>query len=1428
MLPSVQSTLARNFVTQINQKTGVKIDIDKIQITPSGRIILKNFIAKDVNNDTIFYGKRLNTYIQNIANITQSNSLILGKTNIDGLVGKIIYYKGEKDSNLDKFIKQIEGEKSSEKNTSPFKLLVEQISLINSKFAYYNYNNIDRPKILDFKYLHADLEHFLQHADTVSFKLNQLQALDYTGIQIQNLTTDFQYNRNQITFQQFKLDTDYSTIDMNLRFLSPKGGYSDFYNNIQLSGTIEEAYLSTNDLEKLSSLFAPGTHFSVSSQIKGTLNKMKLINFESLSENGMELDGNITLKNTLSHPFSINADIKKLNFSFKKFQEVFPDLIPNIPKELYLSKNINVSGKFNYENDKIKTKVQINTELGKILTDVSINELSDLKKTNYTGHIQTFDFQLQHLINEDIKDINSNFNIKGKGLLLSSLNANFIGDIKKLTYNNYQYKNISTSGIVKKSLFQGEFSVSDPNLEMDFTGLLDFSHKTKKLDFSVDICNSNLYELNFSKDELARLETFIDLQITGSNLDDIIGKIKIQNLKYRNQYNTYTFKDFLITSEFIEEQERLIEFHSTDAINGYLKGNFKFKQIPLMLQNAMGSVFVNFIPQPIEENQYIQYKIHIYNKLIEMYNPDLKVSENTLVSGKISSIDNNFRMKLISPQIDWKDKKIKNINLRIDNKNPLYNIFLKIDSVDIGFYKLNHFRLLNTTINDTLYLKTKFNGKNVEKDKYDISFYYTMDEMKNFIFGFKKSLFQFKGIPWEIHPNMYQNKIFYNLKKDSLAVKDIAFTHRSEKVLFSGFDTPNKLLFNTKIDSIQLSHITPDLNDFIFDGLVNGNVQIHKIENEYLPSASLNINNFKLNDVLLGDLTVKINTLRHKNVFVDLIIKKDGIQPLRAIGYIDLNKNLPVVNASLVLEKFPVKILQPVFQDIFGNIRGNLTGTVQITGKIDDLSYDGKIYLNNFGFKVLVLNTDYQFNDRSVLWLKNSSFELKDAHFFDTKEKSTGKISGVIKHHNFENWYLDLSINSNNILALDTPANPHELFYGKVFVGGNTHIHGYVNKLKIDANMQTKRNTKFVITLTESESLEENDFVRIISKQTYKKEKDRKKIFKVYEGVEMNFDLDITPDAEVEILLDQEFGSTLVAKGSGAMYMEANTDGRFNLWGDFTVLEGIYNFKYGGLIDKKFKVEPGSYVSWEGDPYDGNLDIKAVYETFADPSVLLTDTGIKTQKTPVKVVVYLKEKLMHPTITFDLELPKANAILRSQVEYALSDPDKKTLQVLSLLSFGNFINENEYNLGIQAAEGAVKTISERGLNILNALIGQDDKFQINLNYTGGESDINRNIVTDPQVGLSLVTKINKRVYINGKVAVPVGRYTKSSIVGDVELEVYLDDKGNLIFRVFNKQTELEYIGQQEGYTQGIGISYQVDFNTFKDILQNLGISIETK
>ncbi len=1429
MLPSVQTALGRYLTKKINEDYGVHLNIDQLQVTLTGSVILKDFIAFDHHNDTIFYGKRLKTYIRNPWRIKKENALKFGHTHIEQLKSKIIIYKGQEKTNLDIFIKKFDHGKTTGKVSAPMAIQIQNFLLTNSEFKYLDYNASDSIRY-NLSHIQTDISNFLLRGKYIRFKVNNIQMLETHGIQVDHFSTDFIYTGKRLDIKEMVLKTPESNLQADLSLILDTVPQKNINPQTVITGQIYTAHISTTDLNKLSETFSPGQLIDFKTDISGDLNQLYLKNIDLKAVQNIKFKGAILLKE-ISKPdnFEIQANLSKLDFSFAEIQEMFPHLLDEqLINNLQVFGQNHVRGKLIYGKHNLITDLKAQTALGELWLKLKMHNLSHISKTSYEGHVQTFDFKLKDLIKSDINDLTSNLKVKGKGLTLASLDANFNGEVQSLLIKGYNYHNINLNGDFKRKLFQGQFDVADENLEMDFNGLIDFSTKQRKVDFYAEICQANLYALNFSKDKQARLNGELSMKAVGTNIDDVIGTVDINNLKIVNRYDTYEFNNFLLTSTLYKTGERHITFKSTDIVDGYLKGKFKFKNIPVLVKNAAGSVFPNYKVKPIKEQQYISYRFNLHSKILALFAPGLEVAPQTFLKGKIDSKDNQLKLKMASPEIVYKNKQFKGISLRMDNKNPLYNTFFKIDTINLGFYKFKNLRLLNTTINDTLYLKTKFKGGLKFKDDYDISFYYTLDQFQNFIFGFKPSVFKFKSVPWLIDPHQQPNRIIYNPVNKYLSIDSIDLFHEKEHLKISGIKSKNDIDFKIELDSIRLNHILPDIKDFDFDGKMDGFVRVAKYNNEVLPSTVLKIKDFTLNKELMGDLSLKINALPGNNIFIDLSVIKKGTQKLKLIGYLDLKTDQPKLNAGLLLNDFPVKPLQKLFKETFGNLRGDISGRVQINGELDNLSYNGKLYLKKLGFKILALNADYQFDNRAEVYLHDQTFELKNAAFFDTKYQTKGQISGVIKHHNFANWFLDLNITTTNLLVLDTPPDPLEMFYGSVFASGSARIDGYINKLKIDADMKTMSKTNFVITLNDVETMGDNDFVRIISKKDYLKEKKSKKIRrKIYEGLEMNFDLDITPEAQVKILLDKEFGSTLVAKGTGAVLMEINTNGQFNIFGDFAVEEGYYNFKYGGFIDKKFIVEPGSYISWEGDPYNATLDIKAVYETFADPTVILAEQGLTAKKMPVEVIIYLKNKLMKPDISFDLKLPKANAILKSQIDYLLSDPDKKTLQVLSLLSFGNFINENNYNLSKQAGETMYKTISETGLNILNSIMAQDDKFQVNLNYTRGDENIEQNIITDPQVGLSLVTQINKKVYINGKVAIPVGRYTKSSIVGDVELEVYLDKKGHLIFRVFNKQTELEYIGQQEGYTQGLGFSYQVDFNTFSEILKKLGISVKT-
>ena len=77
--------------------------------------------------------------------------------------------------------------------------------------------------------------------------------------------------------------------------------------------------------------------------------------------------------------------------------------------------------------------------------------------------------------------------------------------------------------------------------------------------------------------------------------------------------------------------------------------------------------------------------------------------------------------------------------------------------------------------------------------------------------------------------------------------------------------------------------------------------------------------------------------------------------------------------------------------------------------------------------------------------------------------------------------------------------------------------------------------------------------------------------------------------------------------------------------------------------------------------------------------------------------------------------------------------------------------------------------------------------------------------------------------INGKLGVPIGSKEQSSVIGEVNVEFLMNQEGTLRSSVFNRQNEIQYTEEEEGYTQGVGLNYQLDFENGKELLQKIGL-----
>ncbi|PZR19193.1 MAG: DUF490 domain-containing protein, partial [Flavobacterium psychrophilum] len=388
-------------------------------------------------------------------------------------------------------------------------------------------------------------------------------------------------------------------------------------------------------------------------------------------------------------------------------------------------------------------------------------------------------------------------------------------------------------------------------------------------------------------------------------------------------------------------------------------------------------------------------------------------------------------------------------------------------------------------------------------------------------------------------------------------------------------------------------------------------------------------------------------------------------------------------------------------------------------------------------------------------------------------------------------------------------------------IKGQASIDGPINALFIKVDAKSAPGTDIKIPINNTGAT--GNSAAFIDFLSPKEEENRKKGIvvedktKTFKGLEMKFDVEITQDANLEVIIDKNTGHSLTSKGNGLLLLEINTLGKFNMTGDYIVHKGTYNFRYGGLLDKKFTVKQGGTINWEGDPKRARLNLEAVYATRANPSVLL-ESSTFNRNIPVEVVIVLTGNLTNPEPDFLINFPGVSSVLKSDLEYRLNDMTARQNQALSLLSTGSFVSPNSMDAGSAVAGN----LFERASSLLTDVFsedGADDKLKIGFNYTNATK--NPYVETNSQVGLTLSSQINERISVNGQVGVPIGGVNESQIVGNVEAQIRLNDDNTFKGRVFNRENDINFLGEGINYTQGIGLTYELDFDTLQELWRKI-------
>lgn len=1424
-LPVVQTRLAKLATDRLNSKYNTNIHIDKIDLSYLGNVKLKGVTVNDHHNDSLIYVDKLSTSVFSYRNIL-NNNLTLDDVKADGLYLIMKTYKGEENDNLSIFVDKFSTDTARSEN--PFVLTATQLEIHNANYYLYNFDKQDAP-IVFYKNIDGFLNNFSIDGPDVSADIRDLNFTDNFDLHVTDMSTDFKYTRSNMTFENTEIITENSAIHATIYFNYKSGDLADFVDKVQVDAEFTDSELSFFDLNKLYSEIGEYDKAYFSGKVNGTLNDFKVNDLDLITNRKTQVDGHLHLINAVSKEkgFSLRANLNTLASNYDNLNNLLPNLLGDkLPGAIKKLGNFSLTGQTYVSEKQIDTDVTVFSEVGKIVTDLHLTEIDEINTANYKGRVEFVDLQFGKLVNDSlIGNLSLIADVKGKGFNLDNINTNVNGDIFKYQYKGYTYNNILINGIFKNKHFNGSLNANDPNLQMSFKGLADLSSDIYKFDFIADVAYSDFHQLNlFKRDSLAVLKGVIDIKVNGNNIDNLAGDINFYNASYTNEKDSYFFKDFNITSSF-QDSVRTVTMNSTDILNGRVTGYFKVKEIPKLFENAVANIYTNVTHNNLTKGQFLDFNFRIYNKIVDVFLPEVELGPNTTLKGAVNADQDDFKLTLRSPKVEVYQNVIDNIRLQIDNQNPIYNTLLTVDKVDTEFYDIADVNLVNVTLNDTLFFRTEFKGGKALTEEYDLSFYHTVNDMGKSVVGLKKSNLEFQENHWVINPNNNrQNKVVFDAGLKTFAFDKFLMVSDEQYLNFAGVigDSKNKDL-SLSLANVRLSSITPYLETFSMHGVVDGKVNYKQVNGEAFPLANLSVKNLIINEEEQGDLYLTASGDKTvENYNIALRLTKNDADNIFVEGDVDFGGETPAILANYSFDDFSIALLNGIGGDVITDIKGTVSGNGSISGALGNPDINGYLDLVNGGLRIPYLNVDYAIRDKTKVELFNQTFSFPKTAIVDGKYDTEGILSGDITHRKFDRWILNLRIETDNLLVLNTEEDEDMEYYGTGFMDGYATIKGFTDQLSIDVVGKTMPGTEFIVPLSDVSTIGESDLIKFVTETENGIDNNIRQdvIFDNLKGLEMNFDLEVTDDAVAEIVIDRNTGSVLRGRGNGFMDVAINTNGKFEINGVYVVDNGIYEFR--NIVNKNFIVKPGGTVVWNGNPFDAYLDIVAVYQTKANPSVILDNINTN-RKIDVDLIANITGQLMNSDIDFDVQLPDQSSVMKSELEFKLNTEDEKMTQFFSLLLSNSFRPIEQGTIGFDGNKAIYGTISEKISSILTGLLrSEGDVFQMGVTYDiASREDIRRQL--NDQLGITFTSTIANKLTIDGRAYVPIGTNTyQSNIVGEVEVGYPLNESRSLTVKAYTKQNDIEYdVADAEGYTHGVGLSYTVDFDNARELGRKL-------
>lgn len=1430
----MQSFISKAIVSELSDKLHTKVSIGKIEYKLFNDVAIYDLYVEDQQKDSLLFANRIDAHFEFFKFF--QGKIIFTSVEFNKLYGNLIIYK-DGHSNLDFVIKAFK--KPPTKDTTQIEYHINHFKLKNSRFNYTNYkefknlpNGIFNANRLRFTNINTDISLNVFKKDSLDLKIVSFSAAEKTGLVLTNLKTQIIGSSRSINIPSFNLRMPNSNIlleNVRLKYDS-LADLKHFTNKVKWNAPIKQSTIALSDLRAFVPDFKNVKGVAV---LKGSITgRVSSLHFEKMEVkygNSFLLKAELDVNGLpdLREAF-VYGQIKELHFYKGDVQDFISDLSRKpflLPKELDQLGLIQYKGNITGFLSNLVLYGNLNTNIGSVSTDISLKLEHKLKDLTYNGTIKSDNLQLGKLLgNKQFGRVSFSLNTKGTKKENTKLQGTIQAKVREFQYNNYSYQDIQFNGKYDGKGYDGTMDLLNRDIDAHFVGKIDLTQKLPFFDFGLNVKKINLNALKLTDKYPGAILSFKGkTSMVGNSLDNVNGFIRFDSIEFLNQNKKLNIDNIQFVSRIDKNSTHFSV--SSDYVNGAFSGNFKYstvgQTIDKIVQKYLPSLSLSSknskgkTPNDID----IDLKIENTREISDVLELPYSIEGVSIIKGYIDEKANKIDLLVNIPMLKSSKQQIENISFHFENPNQklqllsraqvmdkggLMNVYLKAGASNDSVSALLGWQNANKVTNaGEIQSLTRFKKEN-GKTSAQLSFLPTQVIISDSVWNVHASKIDFRpDSTIQIH-----NFVFDNNNKQFIRINGVASKNQNDSLSL----TMNKLDLDFLMDVVKLK-------GFSIGGILTGKATLFSVLQRPIFEANIGVQDLKLNHKWIGNGNVRSNWdkqnsqllahgvfLRDKN---DTVIVANGI-------YTPKTDSLNVLYDARNLS---IEFLSQYLESVVQNAKGLATGKVRMCGLKHGITFDGDVFVNKGQVSVKTLQTTYFFNDS--VHLSKKSIELKNVKVYD-QEKNEGSLNAMIRHGGFfQHLKFDVNVAGKNFLALNTKSEDNDYFFGKAYANGTVHIFGDEKVANINVNAISQPKTKCYIQMGGASKASDNSFINFVNKRTNIK-KDTVAIHKSINtdmNVKVNLQIEITPDAEMELIVDPKGGDMIAGKGTGNLQVKFDSFSDISLYGTYTINTGNYLFTLQNLFRKEFKIDQGSTLAWSGSPYKAQGNIRALYSLTAslkdlDPS-LLNSTSRTT--VPVNCVLKLTDNIMKPVVKFDIDLPQSDEGVKQRVKNIINTDEMMNRQILYLLVFNKFYTPDYMataaaaNVGpSEAISFATSTLSAQLNNWVSQMLKSNNlSFGIDYRQTDQmSSDIQAQVLYQP----------NNRLIINGNFGYrsDVLLNNTNRFIGDVDIQYLLTTSGKLRFKAYNHTID-RYQLRTATQTQGVGFIYKEDFNSMNEL-----------